>query len=139
MKTYVNVSFLIILIFQRFDFIIQSFDGKRSKQKRKVNFLLQPAYIYWVKNKYFVGIYNNCSLLLRIIDIYTYFDSFHLCLFDFPFIYQFYSTMNTLVKPTCWNSADLFIFKSFHQHFKRIEYGVLLNREMQLLLLSLLW
>ena len=40
------------------------------------------------------------------------------CLFDFPFIYQFYFTMNTLVKPTCWNPDDLFIFKSFHQHFK---------------------
>ena len=37
MKTYVKVSFLIILIFQRFDLIIQRFDGKRSKQKRKVN------------------------------------------------------------------------------------------------------
>ena len=45
-------------------------------------------------------------------------DSFHLCLFNFPFIYQFYSMMNILVKPTCWNPADLFIFKSFHQHFK---------------------
>ena len=42
MKTYVNVSFLIILIFQRFDFIIQRFDGKRSKQKRKINFLVLP-------------------------------------------------------------------------------------------------
>jgi hypothetical protein len=28
-------------------------------------------------------------------------DSFHLCLFDFPFIYQFYSIMTTLVKSTC--------------------------------------
>ena len=28
-------------------------------------------------------------------------DSFHLCLFNFPFIYQFYSIMNTIVKPTC--------------------------------------
>ena len=42
-------------------------------------------------------------------------SSRHLCLFDFPFIYQFYSLMTTLVKSTCWNPADLFIFKSFHQ------------------------
>ena len=28
-------------------------------------------------------------------------DSFHLCLFDFPFIYQFYSIINMLVKSTC--------------------------------------
>ena len=51
-------------------------------------------------------------------NVLSYTDSFHLCRFDFPFIYQFYSMMNTLVKPTCWNPADLFIFKSFHQHFK---------------------
>ena len=49
------------------------------------------------------------------------YDSFHLCLFDFPFIYQFYSMMNTLVKLTCWNPTDLFIFKSFHQHFKNFD------------------
>ena len=28
-------------------------------------------------------------------------DSFHLCLFDFTFIYQIYSIINTLFKPTC--------------------------------------
>ena len=42
MKTYVKVSFL-ILIFQRFDFIIQRFDGKRLK--RKVNLLVLPLCI----------------------------------------------------------------------------------------------
>ena len=43
----------------------------------------------------------------------------HLCLFNFPFIYQFYSIMATLVNSTCWNTADLLIFKSLHQHFKK--------------------
>ena len=51
---------------------------------------------------------------------HVHLDSFHLCLFDFPFIYQFYSMMNTLLKPTCWNPADLLIFKSFQQHFSII-------------------
>ena len=50
MKTYVKVSFL-ILIFQRFDFIIQRFDGKRSKQKRKVNVLVLPEN----RNTHFAG------------------------------------------------------------------------------------
>ena len=44
-------------------------------------------------------------------------DSFHLCLFDFPFIYQFHFLMTTLVKSAFWNPADLPIFKSFQQHF----------------------
>ena len=44
-------------------------------------------------------------------------DSFHLYLFDFPFIYQFYFLMTTLVKSAFWNPADLPIFKSFQQHF----------------------
>ena len=43
-------------------------------------------------------------------------DSFHLCLFDFPFIYQFHFLMTTLVKSAFWNPADLLIFKSFQQH-----------------------
>ena len=47
-------------------------------------------------------------------------DSFHLCLFDFPFIYQFYFLMTTLVKSAFWNPADLLIFKSFQQHFSII-------------------
>ena len=46
-----------------------------------------------------------------------YYDLFHLCLFNFPFIYQFYSIMTTLDKWTCLNPADLFISKSFNQHF----------------------
>ena len=49
-KTNVNVSFLIIMIFQRFDFIIQGFDGKRSKQKRKVNHSVPPK-----KNNYTIA------------------------------------------------------------------------------------
>ena len=65
-------------------------------------------------------------------------DSFHLCLFDFPLIYQFYSVMTTLVRTTCWNPADLIIWKSFHHHFKRIWWGLLIEIEMQLFLLSLL-
>ena len=48
----------------------------------------------------------------------TYNGSFHLCLLDFPFIYHFYSIMTTLIKSTCLNPADLFILKSFHQHFE---------------------
>ena len=39
--------------------------------------------------------------------------------FYFPLIYQFYSIMTTLFRTTCWNPADLFILKSFHQHFKK--------------------
>ena len=46
-------------------------------------------------------------------------DSFHLCLFDFPFIYHFYFIMTTLVKSICWNAADLFIFKSFQNNLIR--------------------
>ena len=65
-------------------------------------------------------------------------DSFHLCLFDFPLIYQFYSIMTTLDTTTCWNPADLIIWTSFHHHFKRIWWGLLIKIEMQLLLLSLL-
>ena len=65
-------------------------------------------------------------------------DSFHLCLFNFPFIYHFYFVITNLFKSPCWNPADLFIFKSFHQHFKKMWKGVLLKREMQFLLLSLL-
>ena len=65
-------------------------------------------------------------------------DSFHLCLFDFPLIYQFYSIMTTLDTTTCWNPADLIIWKSFHHHFKRIWWGLQIKIEMQLLLLSLL-
>ena len=65
-------------------------------------------------------------------------DSFHLCLFNFPLIYQFHSIMTTLVRTTCWNPAELIIWKSFHHHFKRIWRGLLIKIEMQLLLLSLL-
>ena len=65
-------------------------------------------------------------------------DSFHLCLFDLPLIYQFYSIMTTLVRTICWNPAELIIWKSFHHHFKRIWRGLLIKIEMQLLLLSLL-
>ena len=65
-------------------------------------------------------------------------DSFHLCLFDFPLIYQFYSIMTTLVRTICWNPAELIIWKSFHHHFKRIWWGLLIEIEMQLFLLSLL-
>ena len=44
------------------------------------------------------------------------------------------------VKSRCWNPADLFIFKSFNQHFKKIlKRMFILNREMQFLLQSLLW
>ena len=56
------------------------------------------------------------SNLRRLIVI----DSFHLCLFDFPFIYQFHFLMTTLVKSAFWNPADLLIFKSFQQHFSII-------------------
>ena len=62
---------------------------------------------------FIIGRYGSAENIL-IVD----YDSFHLYLFDFPFIYQFYSTMTTLVKSTCWNPADLFILKSFHQHLK---------------------
>ena len=65
-------------------------------------------------------------------------DSFHLCLFNFLLIYQFHSIMTTLVRTTCWNPAELIIWKSFHHHFKRIWRGLLIKIEMQLLLLSLL-
>ena len=47
-------------------------------------------------------------------------DSFHLCLSNFPFIYQFHFLMTTLVKSAFWNPADLLIFKSFQQHFSII-------------------
>ena len=40
-------------------------------------------------------------------------DSFHLCLFDFPFICQFYSIMITLVKSTFWNTADHWLSNHF--------------------------
>ena len=59
--------------------------------------------------------------------------------FDFPFIYQIYFIMTALVKSACWNPAELLIAKSFHQHFILFWYGVLLKREMQLLLPSLFW
>ena len=49
-----------------------------------------------------------------------YYDLFHLCLFNFPFIYQFHFLMTTLVKSAFWNPADLLIFKSFQQHFSII-------------------
>ena len=42
-------------------------------------------------------------------------DSFHLYLFDFPLIYQFYAIMNTLVRPTCWNPTDRFISPTFQK------------------------
>ena len=70
--------------------------------------------------------------------IQSYIDSFHLCLFNFPLIYQFHSIMTTLVRTTCWNPAELIIWKSFHHHFKRIWWGLLIEIEMQLFLLSLL-
>ena len=38
-------------------------------------------------------------------------DSFPLCLFDFPFIYQLYPRMVILVEWTCWNPAELFSFE----------------------------
>ena len=44
----------------------------------------------------------------------------------------------SFVKSTCWNPVDVFISKSFHQHFNFVDKFVLLKREMQLLLLSLL-
>ena len=47
-------------------------------------------------------------------------DSFHLSLFDFHFIYQFYFLMTTLVKSAFWNPADLLILKSFQHHFSII-------------------
>ena len=72
------------------------------------------------------------------VDFLTDCDSFHLCLFDFPLIYQFYSIMTTLVRTICWNPAELIIWKSFHHHFKRIWRGLLIKIEMQLLLLPLL-
>ena len=65
-------------------------------------------------------------------------DSFHLCLFNFPLIYQFHSIMTTLVRTTCWNPAELIIWKSFHHHFKRIWWGLLIEIEMELFLRSLL-
>ena len=46
-------------------------------------------------------------------------DSFHLCIFNFPFIYHFYSIMTILVKSICWNAADLFIFKTFQNNLIR--------------------
>ena len=53
------------------------------------------------------------------VDFLTDCDSFHLCLFDFPLIYQFYSIMTTLVRTTCWNLADLIIWKSFQKNLMR--------------------
>ena len=65
-------------------------------------------------------IQNFSNSLLRELHIFyliNYYDKFHFCLFNFPFNYHFYSIMTTWVKSTCQNPADLFIFKSFCQHF----------------------
>jgi hypothetical protein len=53
-----NVSFAIIdLIFQRFDFIIQRFDGKKSKSKRKRNNSVLPQIIRENKGEWFGMMY----------------------------------------------------------------------------------
>ena len=77
-------------------------------------------------------------VLLKYLKIIGVNDSFYLCLFNFLLIYQFHSIMTTLVRTTCWNPAELIIWKSFHHHFKRIWWGLLIEIEMQLFLLSLL-
>ena len=64
------------------------------------------SYFFWGDNSYLIG--------------YIHTDSFHLCLFDFPFIYQFYFLMTPLVKSAFWNPADLLILKSFQHHFSII-------------------
>ena len=84
-----------------------------------------------MKNKYFSK-YNvwvkktktnhSSGLLLWIVSdvIFIFFqnsDSFHLCLFDFHFIYQFYFLLSTLVKSAFWIPDGLLIFKSFQHHF----------------------
>ena len=81
---------------------------------------------------------KNNSWIFPNLDCTSNLDSFHLCLFIFPLSYQLCSIMTTLVRTTSWNPADLIIWKSFHHHFKRIWWGLLIKIEMQLLLLSLL-
>ena len=44
---------------------------------------------------------RNQKIQAAIIDQSQDIDSFHICLFNFPFIYQFYSIITTLVKSTC--------------------------------------
>ena len=83
---------------------------KTYRRKKKLACLLVYRTTGWgrLKLKYLwasVQEYFYCLSTRYVID------SFHLCLFDFPFIYQFYSIITTLVKSTCWNPADLFIFK----------------------------
>ena len=42
--------------------------------------------------------------------IVTFYDEFHLHLFDSPLVYQFWCKMTTLLVPTCWNPAKPLIF-----------------------------
>ena len=46
---------------------------------------------------------------------------FHLHLFDFPFVYQFYFRMTTLVESTCWNPAEVIISNDFKM-FDKVYY-----------------
>jgi hypothetical protein len=52
-------------------------------------------------------------------------DGFHLHLLVYPFIYHFFTRMSALVESTSSNPAELFIFISFHNHFKIFWYCVL--------------
>ena len=61
---------------------------------------------------------HRSTICWNYLGLFIEYDSFHLCLFDFHFIYQFYFLMTTLVKSAFWNTADLLIFKSFQHHFK---------------------
>ena len=74
--------------------------------------------------------------------LFSYLWRIHRLVSSMPFWFHFHLPVllynEYLIKPTCWNPADLFIFKSFHQHFKKMSKGVLLKKGLQFLLLYLL-
>ena len=76
--------------------------------------------------------YLQCILL--IFPTYVYVGEikvigygFHLHLLVYPFIYWFNTKITALVESTFWNPAELFIFISFHNHFKLFCQCVLLK------------
>ena len=54
---------------------------------------------------------NTLYLLRCILSQYVH-------LLEFTFFYQFYSRITTLVVLTFWNPVELFVYISFHSHFK---------------------
>ena len=83
----------------------------------KLGILIQSKPLHFYLSIQFLALWVVSSTFQIVqILVHSHFDldSFHLCLFDFPLIYQFYSIMTTLLG----QHVDILILKAFHQHFK---------------------